>query len=218
MRDLENVILNVKEYEAFFFDHDGLLVDTVTADYLSCCKVFESLNMTLDKNEWEQNVCGNINGYSILFKTLPITVEEAHQRLQHEWDKTFIPANITLMPGVEKLLSTLSLENLYMAVVSAASIEWVERWLKHFSLEKYFSHIESGEILKRNKPFPDVYLAAAEKCNVNPKNCLVFEDSYSGVRAAKAAGMTVVAVTPRPSPAIIDLADYYFQNLDIIVF
>ena len=52
-----------------------------------------------------------------------------------------------------------------------------------------------GDMVEKKKPAPDIFLAAADKCGAEAGKCLVFEDALSGVRAAKAAGMTACAVT-----------------------
>lgn len=69
------------------------------------------------------------------------------------------------------------------------------------------------------KPDPDGYLKAAKKLRVDPKKCLVFEDSIPGIRAAKRAGMTVIAVTHRcpdiqPATELADMAIRNFSDLD----
>ncbi len=59
---------------------------------------------------------------------------------------------------------------------------------------EYFDSITLTDEVSRGKDFPDVYLLAAEKLKVNPKECIVFEDILPAIKGAKAAGMTVVGV------------------------
>lgn len=77
-----------------------------------------------------------------------------------------------------------------------ANIEFV---LDRFGLRSYFQVIVHGQEVKRPKPFPDVYLKAAEQLHAGPRNCIVFEDSPTGVEAARAAGMRIVAVETTPA-------------------
>jgi beta-phosphoglucomutase len=79
-------------------------------------------------------------------------------------------------------------------VASASDQKWIKRWMSAFELLPYFQSIASGDDVDHNKPAPDVYLFAAAQLGVAPENCLVFEDSLTGVQSAQAAGMTVVAV------------------------
>lgn len=77
-----------------------------------------------------------------------------------------------------------------------ANIDFV---VDRFGLRPYFRVIVSGNHVKRPKPFPDVYLKAAELLGFEPRNCIVFEDSPTGVAAARAAGMRVVGVETTPT-------------------
>lgn len=77
-----------------------------------------------------------------------------------------------------------------------ANIEFI---LERFGLRKYFDVIVDGYQVNRPKPFPDIYLCAAHKLGVEPADCIVFEDSPTGVEAARAAGMRVVGVETTPT-------------------
>lgn len=81
-----------------------------------------------------------------------------------------------------------------MAIASSSSTEQIELVIKNLSLEKHIQHIHSGEHEPFGKPHPGVYLSAAKSLGVNPRDCLVFEDSLTGLKAAKAAGMKCIAI------------------------
>jgi HAD superfamily hydrolase (TIGR01509 family) len=82
-----------------------------------------------------------------------------------------------------------------MAVATNAEPANVQFILREAQLRSYFRAVVNGDQVRRPKPFPDVYLRAAEMLGTPPANCIVFEDSYSGVEAARAAGMRVVGQT-----------------------
>ena len=80
--------------------------------------------------------------------------------------------------------------------------------------EKMFGHMKAivagdDPAVKNGKPEPDIYLEAARRLNVDPKECLVFEDALSGVRSGKAAGCHVVAI---PDPRFSDEEKTLFVN------
>lgn len=77
-----------------------------------------------------------------------------------------------------------------------ANIEFV---LKHFGLAEYFSFTIDGQQVSRPKPFPDIYLRCAERLGINPRNCVIFEDSPTGIEAGRAAGMRLVGVETTPT-------------------
>ncbi len=81
-----------------------------------------------------------------------------------------------------------------MALASNAEPENIAFVLEESGLAKYFRVVLNGHQVERPKPFPDIYLRAAELLREPPGNCIVFEDSYSGVEAARAAGMRVVGL------------------------
>ena len=111
--------------------------------------------------------------------------------------------NCELMPGVERLVKHLKAHNIPMAIATGSTLESFKiktskyQWL--FNIGKYFSHIvftRDDKEVKLPKPAPDVYLITANRFqpSVDPKKCLVFEDSGLGVDGAISAGMQCVMV------------------------
>jgi beta-phosphoglucomutase len=85
------------------------------------------------------------------------------------------------------------------AVASNAEPQNIDFVLDRFDLRRYFPVTVNGMQVARPKPFPDVYLEAARQLNIAPARCIVFEDSPTGVEAARAAGMRAVAVETTPT-------------------
>jgi beta-phosphoglucomutase len=85
------------------------------------------------------------------------------------------------------------------AVASNAEPENIDFVLDHFNLRAYFPVTVNGMQVANPKPFPDVFLEAARRLNTAPAHCIVFEDSPTGVDAARAAGMRVVGVETTPT-------------------
>jgi HAD superfamily hydrolase (TIGR01509 family) len=98
-----------------------------------------------------------------------------------------------LVPGVRKFLK--QYHNLPKAIATNAEPENVNFLLDQAGLRPFFDVVVDGHQVDRPKPFPDIYLKAAELLGVEPAACVVFEDSHSGVEAAWAAGMTVIGLT-----------------------
>jgi HAD superfamily hydrolase (TIGR01509 family) len=88
-----------------------------------------------------------------------------------------------------------------LALASGSPLEAIESVMTQLEILPLFEVVISSESVKRGKPHPDVFLAAAEKLGVNPAECVVFEDSEIGVRAAKAAGMKCIAVAHEDAEA-----------------
>jgi HAD superfamily hydrolase (TIGR01509 family) len=121
------------------------------------------------------------------------------------------------LPGVYELIETIKQHDIPMAVASSSMPELIEVTLKKLDIEKSMNVIRSACDEKNSKPFPDVYLTVARMLDVDPSTCLVFEDAFNGVRAAKAAGMRCVAVPESPyDPARFTEADMIVNSLEAI--
>jgi HAD superfamily hydrolase (TIGR01509 family) len=103
-----------------------------------------------------------------------------------------------------------------VAVASSAHSEVIEAALGATGLNGVFGIVVSSDEVEHGKPEPDVYLEAARRLGLPPARCLVVEDSYNGVRAGRAAGMTVVLVpnaTIPPAPGTRELAHAVVDRL-----
>ena len=103
-----------------------------------------------------------------------------------------------------------------VALASSAHRAVIDAALAATGLVEVLQVIVSSDEMAHGKPSPDVYLEAARRLGVAPEACLVVEDSLNGVRAGKAAGMTVVLVPSHsvpPAPGTIELADFVLDRL-----
>ncbi len=108
------------------------------------------------------------------------------------------------VPGVVEFLERY--KSVPKAIGSNAEPANIDFVLDLFKLRNYFSVVVDGHQVSRPKPFPDIYLRAAELLEVKPENCIVFEDSPTGVEAGLAAGMRVVGVETTPTEFVgVDL-------------
>jgi HAD superfamily hydrolase (TIGR01509 family) len=103
-----------------------------------------------------------------------------------------------------------------VAVASSAHRDVIEVALRAIGLDGVFAAVVSSDEVANGKPAPDVYLEAARRLEVEAPDCLVVEDSLNGVRAARAAGMTVVLVPNHsvpPAPGAVELAHLVLGRL-----
>jgi len=108
---------------------------------------------------------------------------------------TFLFSNISLMEGVEDIIKFLYQHDIILAVATSGhTTEMAKKILEKVDLGKYFSVVISGDDVAKSKPAPDIYLKTAKILHVDPSECLVFEDASNGVRAGKAAAMTVYGI------------------------
>jgi beta-phosphoglucomutase-like phosphatase (HAD superfamily) len=101
---------------------------------------------------------------------------------------------LAVKPGVRELLEYLKSSSFRTAVASSTYTHIVEKELSDAGILPFFDRIVGGDQVSRSKPNPDIFLRAAEVLDTAPEACLVIEDSYNGIRAAKAAGMRAIMV------------------------
>jgi HAD superfamily hydrolase (TIGR01509 family) len=104
-----------------------------------------------------------------------------------------------------------------LAVASSSNRPLIDTVLEVAGLTQYFIATVSSEEVPRGKPAPDVYLEAARRLGVAPESCAAVEDSHSGIRSAKAAGMRVVAIpnpTYPPDAEALAQADVVIRSLE----
>jgi HAD superfamily hydrolase (TIGR01509 family) len=192
------LLITDQTFDAIIFDHDGTLVDTESPDFLACKMLFDEFGVPLTLEGWAAKAVGVTDGYNDLFQDViqnrndGISQADLWRRLQELWKITY--EQVELMPGVNRLIPELEQTGYRLGVATASNRQWADRWLAHFDLLPYFQVIATSDDVVHNKPAPDVYLYAATELGVPPERCLAFEDSVAGVQAAKAAGMTAIAV------------------------
>lgn len=101
---------------------------------------------------------------------------------------------VKYMPGAEQLLEFLKSKGVKLALASGSSHQSINHHLDKVGGAHYFDVMIGGTDVQNGKPDPDIFLLAAEKLGVNPKDCYVIEDSANGVRAGYAAGMKCVGI------------------------
>lgn len=98
------------------------------------------------------------------------------------------------VPGLVQFLEDLHANGVRIAVGSSAPVENVDFVLEGLGIRKYFSVFVNGDMVKRAKPDPAIYLLSIEKLGLPASECLVMEDSFAGIESANGAGIKVVAL------------------------
>ncbi|MFR9731726.1 HAD family hydrolase [Saccharopolyspora sp. MS10] len=123
---------------------------------------------------------------------------------------------IELLPGAERMVEEVS-ARAPIALASSAPRRVIDAVLDRHALTSGFSATVSSAEVPHGKPSPDVYLAAARELGPAPADCLAVEDSGNGLRAAAAAGMTVLAIPNRdypPAASALAVASFVARDLD----
>jgi beta-phosphoglucomutase family hydrolase len=120
---------------------------------------------------------------------------------------------VHVLPGVRELLAALAQAGFRQALASSAPRQNVELILEALDIGRYFSAVVSKADVTLGKPDPQIFLLAATRLGVEPRQCLVIEDAVAGVQAAKSAGMRCLAVTTTHPGAHLAAADRVVPSL-----
>ncbi|MFZ9938533.1 MAG: HAD family hydrolase [Luteolibacter sp.] len=208
----------MSRHSAVLFDFDGVLVDTEWAIYQAWRRTFETHGHDLPLEIYTRCIGSDFQSWS------PKTHLEELTGLAFDWHDLDARRQIEIraeldgagpMPGVRSLLEKLPARSLPAAVVSSSSHPWVDGWLEKLGLHHHFHATVCRGDAPRIKPAPDLFLAAAERLAVDPRECLVIEDSLNGLNAAKAAGMQVWVIPNRVTRGLdFSAADRIFATLE----
>lgn len=187
--------------QAVIFDMDGVIIDS-EGKYLEYIYEFaREKKQTLRKEELYGTVGATKKDcWEIVEKA--VGGGQSWEQLRQEyhekgiWKKAFeeIDYKAIFRPEVLDVMDELKQMGLKLAVASSTGLEQVKRILSMNHVWERLELAVSGEMFKRSKPDPEIYLYTAAKLGVDPSRCLAIEDSTVGITAGKAAGMKVAAL------------------------
>ena len=183
--------------KAVLFDFDGVIADTEkeTMKYLK--EAFRSLGVELTREEELSYVgtTGQIQTKKILERNhLAMTVEQFFIHRQKFGNYYENGKNISPMPEIVELLNDLKKERIKTAIVSTTISRLILTALNRMKLLAYFDAVVCGDMVNERKPSPEGYRKAMSLLGVNNNECIILEDSPTGIKAAKAAGAFVLGV------------------------
>lgn len=185
--------LDFEGVDAVLFDCDGVLVDSEPASEWSWRTTLTEVGIELDDfSEWvgktDQALAVHFGTEARVSPTrlADRAGELLVERLEREGVEVFADARRALQGAIQS--------GIPLAVVSNSERWRLEAMLRAARLEEFFAVRVSSDDVRRPKPSPDIYVRASELVGVPAPRCLVVEDTPTGVAAARAAGMRVVAV------------------------
>ena len=193
---------------ALIFDFDGTILDTETPEFEEWRAAFRARGHDLGLDVWQHSL-GTVGAYDPCAHLAELGgADFDRDALRQE----VVARQVTrcesqpLLPGVVDRLREGRAAGLATAVASSSPSRWVERWLARHAIRDLFDEVCTADDVEQVKPAPDLFLLAARRLAVPPGDCVVFEDSPNGLRAARAAGMPCVAI-PNPLTRHLPLGD-----------
>ena len=208
--------------KAVIFDFDGILADSEHVQVTKWNNVLKPYQIELSDAEYAQSYAGKPSGSvtpALLKERYPqitLSVEELAQAAVAEFKRLMPISKVEQMPGTLKFLEFCKSQSYKIAVCSGKTQVETALKLETAKLTEWFpvaNRISHADADFKAKPAPDMYLCALTKLGVSAAEALVFEDTTSGVVAAKSAGIRVVALPSRYSlNHDFEQADLVFMN------
>lgn len=182
---------------AFVFDMDGVIVDTNPYHKITLRQFAEKYGYRLSEEELIKKIYGRTNkewipnlfGRSLSPQETELYGEEKEKMFRDLYKKDMMP-----VAGLREFLDQMDVQKIPRAIGTSAPKTNLDFILDELQLRKYFPITLHEADVNRGKPDPEVYIKCAARLNMAPSQCIVFEDSLSGVASARAAGCPVVGV------------------------
>ena len=200
-----------KNIKAVLFDLDGVVFDTepqYSVFWGAQCREFHPEHPGLEHEIKGQTLVQIYDAWfsGELAEKQPLITERLN-KFEQQMDYIYVP-------GFEEYISQLRGKGVKTAVVTSSNQPKMEAvYQSHPEFRSMFDAILTSEDFERSKPDPDCYLKAAQRLGVEVGDCVVFEDSFNGLKSGRAAGMYVVGLsTTNPAEAIRPYCDEVIAN------
>ena len=190
---------DLKPFDAIIFDLDGTLSDTMPIHYKAFCVAFKKYNINNFSEELFYSLAG-VPADKITERILKENnVDKDSMLVADEKDSIFHELSNDIRP----IKKTIDLARKYSdqkkLAVATGSIRWsAEESLEKLEIKGLFQEVVCSDDISNPKPDPEIFILAAKKLNVEPKHCIVIEDSPLGIEGALKAGMQAIHIDEIP--------------------
>lgn len=194
----------MRTIQGLIFDLDGTITLTQQFHYQAFRTVFANHGITYTEHDdlYKYAGMGSATIFPTVFADHGITLSD-EQVKQYSEEKKRIYMNILdtseiqPVPGVKDFLRRVKDAGYRICIASGNKAEAITYLLKRLGIQDFFSLIVTNKDVTLPKPAPDIFLAAAKKLELEPSQCIVFEDAINGVHAARSGGIRCIALATR---------------------
>ena len=204
--------------EAIIFDMDGVILDSEPLWQDAEMEIFASVGVPLTRQQCiEMTGLPTRDVVALCYAKNPWkskSTKQVEKEIIDRVEELILEKSIPLQ-GVLEVMRFLKAKNLPLALASSSPLQLIRSVVKKFAMEDVFTVIHSAEKEQYGKPHPAVFLETAHQLKKDPVQCLVIEDSFNGLIAAKAARMktVVLPMSAQWHETRFDIADVKLKSL-----
>jgi len=195
---------------------DGVLVDSESFMSKAAIMMFSELGVNVLPEDFHPFVGMGENRYLggvAESHGIKINIDQAKARA-YEIFEIIVRGKLAPLPGAHEFIAKCQKKGFKLALATSADRIKMEVNLREIGLSRdLFLSIITGLDIENKKPFPDIYIKAAKSIGLDPRECLVVEDSVSGIKAGKSAGCSCLAVTTSFDASALYEADWICESL-----
>lgn len=204
--------------KGIIFDMDGVLIDSEPVHAEANKMLFHELNLPFDPEYYSQFI-GTTTDFMwdkmITDFHITLSKDELMEKSTAYVNEINGKAGYPIMPFASEMIIRLKSAGVKLALASSSGVERIKQVLKKMQIDDCFDGIVSGMLVKHPKPAPDTFLEAAKLLKLQPEECIVIEDSYNGMKAAKNANMICIKYENENNSSVsIEYADYILQGFE----
>lgn len=212
--------MNISDKKAVIFDMDGVIVDTEGIWKQAEMEIFTSFGVQItDEDAKLTQSMTTTEVTRFWYEKFPWKQKSLTEVEQMVVARVIelIESEDCLIDGVKAFIEKLKAKKYKIGLATNSPYTIIPTVLRRLEVTHLFDTVSSAEFEDKGKPDPAIYVNTARKLAVEPKSCLAIEDSYSGILAAKSAGMTVAAFTNGNKEINFELADYRIDSFELVV-
>lgn len=203
--------------QAAIFDLDGTMLDNNAYHLKSWLDYLKDEGITITTEEFNKNISGRTNKDTLEYiYQRKMTDEEAMKytlKKEAMYRQIYKPY-LKEVAGLTHLLQYFHEQKIKMAIATSGIQPNIDFMFDNLPIRNYFEEVVNSAHIQKGKPDPEIYLLTAERLGVEPKYCLVFEDSLPGIASGLAAGMHVIALTTSHVAAELQDANLTIRDFD----
>ncbi len=214
-------LCGMKTQFAVIFDMDGVICHTNPYHSQAFREFFAKRDLNPTDEDFAQHMFGKSNSYILRYFLQREILGEEFEEMEFEKEslfRTIYEPNVEPIAGLMKFLKELKEHDVKTAVATSAPRANLDLISEKLDLPMIMESFMASENVTKHKPDPEVYLTSAERLGMSPDQCVVFEDSFSGVTAAINAGMKVVGVLTSHSKEELPPCDDYIEDYRDMTF